>query len=160
MPVSQEERVAPSPELVEQRVAILRKLRENLLQQRERFRHYLQVLESEGDAILEDDTEKLEAHVNLEASIVSEIFAFQKVIVPLEDLYRANLPQGKDEIPALKESLDVLKERVQERNKKNQDLLRRRMAEVRVEIAEIRNRRRRRPAFTTDPTPTLIDIKT
>ena len=148
------------PAEVDRRVAILTKLRENLLSQRNRFQRYLDVLEREEADIVEGDTERLEAHVELEKSVVSEIFAFQKAIDPLEDLYRAAYPHREAEIPVLKASLDGLKRKVLDRNKRNQELLRERMTHLRGKIMEVGAHRKLRSSFSSTPTPSLVDITT
>ena len=150
MPVSQDTSV-------EERVAILTRLRKYLVLQREKFHSYLGVLEQEETDILSEDTEKLQSHVELEKSIVQEIYAFQKVINPLEDMYRLAYPTQEREIPAIKESLDHLKEQVLERNEKNQNLLREKMDIVRTKIRDISAVRKLATIIPAEPTPTLID---
>ena len=142
------------------RVAVLKKLRDALLSQREKFRRYLTVLEHQQQDIFEEDSEKLEAHVELEQSIVREIYAVQKVIDPLQDMYRMNYPQRESEIPAIEESLARLQERVLQRNRKNQNLLRDHMATLRHRIDDVRAVRARRSSFSGQPTPSLVDITT
>ena len=142
---------------IERRVAILKRLRKYLKVQRERFHAYLDVLERQESDILNDNTEKLQAHVELEQSIVKEIYAFQKVIDPLEDMYRMAYPKREEEIPAIKKSLDHIKEQVLERNKNNQNLLREKMGNVRKKIGDIRTTRKLTSVLASEPTPTLID---
>jgi len=74
---------------VARRVAILRRFRELLVEQRAKFERYLKVLDRERDDIESGDVDALAAHVELEEQVVSEIFTFQKVIDPLDGLYRA-----------------------------------------------------------------------
>ncbi|MAG13030.1 MAG: flagellar biosynthesis protein FlgN [Spirochaetales bacterium] len=150
MPVLQETELA-------ERVAILKRLRKHLTIQREKFRSYLDVLERQGSDIENEDTEKLQAHVELEKLIVNEIYAFQKVIDPLQDMYRAAYPAREAEIPAIQKSLDHLKEQVLERNKRNQNLLRKKMGHVRRKISDIRATRKLTTVMTPPPVPTLID---
>ena len=142
---------------IERRVAILKRLRKYLAIQRDKFHSYLDVLERQESDILNDNTEKLQAHVELGQSIVKEIYAFQKVIDPLEDMYRMAYPKREEEIPALKKSLDHIKEQVLERNKNNQNLLRDKMGHVRKKISDIRTTRKLTSVLTPEPTPTLID---
>ena len=142
---------------IERRVAILKRLRKYLAIQRDKFHSYLDVLERQESDILNDNTEKLQAHVELEQSIVKEIYAFQKVIDPLEDMYRMAYPKREEEIPALKTSLEHIKEQVLERNKNNQNLLRDKMGDVRKKISDIRTTRKLTSVLAPEPTPTLID---
>jgi hypothetical protein len=131
---------------LEQRTAVLRRFRELLVQQRAKFEHYLLVLDHEKTDIESGDVDKLMAHVELEEQIVSEIFTFQKVIDPLEDLYRAAYPDGAPAsagaegpgLPELKDSLVELRGEVLKRNAENRALLKVRMESLRTEIAELR----------------------
>ena len=144
---------------VEQRVAVLKRLKKLLLGQREKFRTYLNVLEHQGTDIAEGDMGKLEAHVALEKAIVSEIYSFQKVIDPLEDMYRMAYPNREEEteIHAIKGSLDRIREEVLDRNRHNQELLRKDMGSLRQTIAEIRTVRKLKSVMPLESTPTLID---
>jgi hypothetical protein len=127
---------------LEQRTAILRRFRELLVEQRAKFERYLLVLEHEKADIETGDVDRLMAHVELEEQVVSDIYTFQKVIDPLEELYRAAYPQGipdsDAELPALKDSLVELRGEVLARNAENRELLKTRMAELRNEITSLR----------------------
>jgi hypothetical protein len=124
-----------------QRVAILKRFRELLVQQRAKFESYLTVLDHERSDIESGDVDRLAAHVELEEAIVSEIFTFQKVIDPMEEIYRAAYPAaGEDpELPKLRGTLDELKDEVLRRNAENRALLKRQMEMLRGEIAGFRN---------------------
>lgn len=145
---------------ISERVAILKKLRAVLLAQRDKFYDYLNVLEHQENDIREADEEKLTAHMELEQSIVREIFSFQKIIDPLHDIYRIAYPQSDGDIQALESSLETLKTKVLDRNKRNQDLLRGRMTEIRKKIVDVRTNKRPNAVYSTQSEPTLIDIKT
>jgi hypothetical protein len=144
---------------VTQRVAILKRLKKLLLAQRDKFRTYLDVLEHQETDIAEGDTHKLEAHVELEKSIVKEIYAFQKVIDPLQDMYRMVYPHREEEgeVPAIRDSLERIKEEVLVRNKQNQDLLDSSMTQVRGKIKGLRSLRKLTGIRATESVPSLID---
>ena len=124
-----------------QRVAALRRFRELLVQQRFKFENYLMVLDHERADIESGDVDKLAAHVEIEEAIVSEIYTFQKVIDPLEQIYRAAYPAAgqENDLPELRDTLDELKGEVLRRNAENRALLKRKMEIVRGEIAGFRN---------------------
>ena len=124
-----------------QRVAALRRFRELLVQQRSKFENYLMVLDHERADIESGDVDRLAAHVEIEEAIVSEIFTFQKVIDPLEQIYRAAYPAAAEdpEVPALKGTLDDLRDEVLRRNAENRALLKSKMEIVRAELAGFRN---------------------
>ncbi|HOX32661.1 MAG TPA: flagellar biosynthesis protein FlgN [Spirochaetales bacterium] len=131
---------------LEQRVALLRRFRELLVEQRGKFERYLAVLDHERADIESGDVDRLVAHVEIEEQVVSEIYTFQKAIDPLDELYRsafAASPGARDadraEVPALKAALEELKAEVIRRNGENRVLLGTRMALLRGEIAAFRN---------------------
>lgn len=144
---------------VKQRVAILKRLKKLLTAQRDKFSSYLELLDQQQTDIVDGDIDKLEAHVELEKSIVKEIYAFRKVINPLEDMYRMAYPLREEEreVPAIKESLERIREEVSSRNKRNQELLSKRMAEVRRQVKGIRSFRRFAGIAPSGPTPSFID---
>ncbi len=147
-------------EELRERVNILKKLRETLLKQREKFRTYLEVLEHEERAIADGDLDRLEAHIAIEKSIVNEITNFQRVIEPLDEMYKKFFPESEESIPKLKESLERMKSKVIERNKRNQLLLKEKMELVRSEIKSLRMNMQVTSPYANIGTPTLIDITT
>jgi hypothetical protein len=164
--------IAPeiSPEEVVRRVAVLKRFRELLSAQRDRFREYLEVLDRQKDVIEQGNPDELTAHVEMEAQIVADIFSIQKVIDPLEDMYRAAYPltaanrlagsPDTAEIPSLKSALDGLKIEAAARMERNKDLLSRRMTEIRSEIKTLRKNpyTRGRSVYGNSAAPSLIDI--
>jgi hypothetical protein len=120
-----------------ERVAILRRFKAALVEQRDRFRRYLDVLENgagqDGTAL--DD---LEFHVEMEKSIVQEIATFERTIEPLEQLYRAHDPEGAKQIPVLRNALERTREEVVRRTSYNRDLLRAQLESLREEISELK----------------------
>jgi hypothetical protein len=163
--------VAISPEETARRVSVLRRFRELLQSQRDRFRQYLAVLDKQKDVIEQGDTEALLSHVELEEKILTDIYSIQKVIDPLEDMYRAVNPQGlggispgevnpAGEIPSLKTSLEELKTEAVRRAERNRDLLSQRMTRIRSEIKILRGNpyAGQRSVYTEAAAPSLIDI--
>lgn len=147
---------------IDQKVAVLHRFRELLLQQREKFRRYLEVLDHERADIEEGDIDTLASHVEMEEQIVSEIYTFQKAIDPLEEIYRAAYPvsSGDSELPEIKNSLEELRAEVLKRNAENRVLLKRRMELVRAEIAGFRSPLKARSSvYASEGGGTLVDIK-
>jgi hypothetical protein len=141
-----------------QRVSILRRFRELLLQQREKFRNYLLVLEKEEEAITGGEIEKLESHVEMEKQIVKEIYAFQKVIDPLELMYSQAYPVDEREIPRLKASLDELKTTVLKHNEKNRELLHEQLKLLRQEIQSLRLPNNNKSLYAGAGVPSMVDV--
>jgi hypothetical protein len=150
-----------------QRVAILRRFRTLLTQQRDRFRSYLDILNKQQGVIESGNVEELLTYVELEEKIVTDIFSIQKVIDPLEDMYHSVIstmdPGNIDEVPDLKATLENLKNEAVIRSTKNKELLSRRMVELRSEIKSLRSNpytaSSRRANFSDTGTASLIDIQ-
>jgi hypothetical protein len=154
------------------RVAILRRFRTLLQEQRDRFRRYLEVLDKQQDIIESGSVDDMLNHVELEEKIVADIFSIQKVIDPLEAMYQTLVPsparaspraESADDVPGLKTALEDLKNEAVIRSSRNRELLSRRMAALRSEINILRNNpyaaNARRSAFPNGSTASLIDIK-
>lgn len=143
------------------RVAVLKRFRELLVEQRNRFQEYLVVLDKQKEVIEKGDTDALLSHVELEEKIVSDIFAIQKVIDPLEDLYRASYPERETEVPKLKAALEELKNEAVQRSQRNRNLLSERMDKLRSEIKTLRNNpfAARRSVYDNSGAASLVDIK-
>ncbi|MDR1211976.1 MAG: flagellar biosynthesis protein FlgN [Spirochaetaceae bacterium] len=151
----------PSDE-VSRRVAVLKRFRELLVKQRDRFRDYVAALDKQKDVIEKGSAEELIAHVEFEERIVADIFSIQKVIDPLEDMYRLSFPEKEAEVPHLKAALEELKTEAVVRSERNKELLSRRMAEIRSEIKNLKANpyaASRRSAYTVSGTASLVDIK-
>jgi hypothetical protein len=132
------------------------------MQQRAKFENYLKVLDHERSDIETGDVDKLAAHVEIEEAIVSEIFTFQKVIDPLEQIYRAAYPAAAEDpdLPELRGTLEELKAEVLRRNAENRALLKRKMEIVRSEIAGFRNSLASRSSvFARQGEGALVDIQ-
>ena len=159
------------PAELSRRIAIIKRFKELLKAQRDRFQAYLNTLDKQKDVIQGGTAEDLLRHVELEEKIVADIFSIQKVIDPLEKMYRSarqETPAGnvlksgaEDEVFSLKEALDGLKTEAVVRSERNRELLSRRMADLRSEIKSLRSSAYalRRPGFGNAPTPSQVDIK-
>ena len=140
--------------------AVLMRLREMLVRQRRKFASYLDVLEREEEAIREGDADRLAACVELEGSVIADIYALKKVIDPLEDLYQAAWPEREPAVTELKSTLERMSTEVIEKNAANRALLRQKMDEMRQEIASLRRWPRPTSSFAHAATPSLVDIMT
>ncbi len=145
---------------IEQRIALLRRLREILTAQRKKFSNYLALLEREEEIIRNGNLEKLESQVEVEQCIISEIFTLKKVIRPLDELYRKAYPLKEKSISNLESSLENIKKQVLAKNEKNRLLLKEKMALLRQEIKDLRSGYSMKSPFREIGTPTLVDIST
>ena len=123
---------------IAERVAVLKRFRTLLEQQRLKFREYLTVLEKQEKSICDENTDAVLQHTELEESIIAEIFTIQKVIDPLEYMYTNICKNEHSDIPHLKTDLDDLQKRVLAQNKKNRELLRTHITGLRQQIASLK----------------------
>jgi hypothetical protein len=155
-----------------QRIAVLRRFRTLLTQQRDRFKSYLDLLDKQQSVIESGSADDLLSYVEIEEKIVADIFSIQKVIDPLEEMYHSVISnfgpinpiktESDDEVPSLKAALENLKSEAVIRSTKNKELLSKRMIELRSEIKALRNNPyaagTRRSNFSDAGTASLIDI--
>ena len=131
-------------EELNERVAILRRFRSLLEEQRGKFREYLTVLEKQQDSITAENPESLLAHTELEQQVVKNIANLQKVIVPMAKMYKANaganVPVAEDaEIIKIQNDLNDLQNRVLKQNAINRDLLRVHIEQIKSQINNFKN---------------------
>jgi hypothetical protein len=158
-----------STEEVNQRTAVLRRFKELLKAQRDRFRSYIEILDKQKNSIEHGTADELIRHVELEEKIVADIFSIQKVIDPMEEMYKSArlmspslpAPLETDNVDSLKSALEGLKAEAISRSERNKDLLSKRMVELRTEIKNIRANpyARQRTAYSDTTAPTVVDIR-
>ena len=145
-----------------QRVALLKRFRELLRAQRDRFRSYLNALDKQQEVIQNGSADDILRHVDLGEKIVKDIFSIQKVIDPLDEMYSSlkDTGSGDDEVINLKTALDSLKSEVIYRSDQNREFLASRMVELRSEINSMKNSpyNRRKSPFAGTP-PSQVDIR-
>jgi len=160
-----------------QRVAVLKRFKTLLSQQRDRFHNYLDLLDKQQGVIESGSAEDLLTYVEIEEKIVADIFSIQKVIDPLEEMYYSvvsghgtpkasgkieNNTDNQEEVPGLKASLEKLKSEAVIRSTKNKELLSKRMVELRQEIKTLRTNPYAvsgRSAYSNSNTASLVDLK-
>jgi hypothetical protein len=148
-------------EQIDERIAILKRFRQLLEEQRQKFREYLTVLEKQQEVIASENVDAIVRHTEIEQSIVSELFTIQKVIDPLEEMYRESHPGVPDTaIPRLKTDLEQLRKEVLVQNEKNRELLKSHMQVLRQRVTSINNPYSRRQSVyaAQEETATRIDI--
>ena len=159
-----------------QRVAILKRFKTLLTQQRDRFKTYLNLLDKQQGVIESGNAEDLLTYVDIEEKIVADIFSIQKVIDPLEEMYYSVVSnhdqqkiqpgtgasnENQEEVPTLKASLEKLKNEAVIRSTRNKELLSKRMLELRSEIKALRSNpyaAKIRGGFTNSNTASIVDI--
>ena len=129
---------------IEERLAILRRFRYLLEQQRDKFQEYLRILEMQESDINADNADAIIAHADLGNQIVKNIGSLQRIIVPMQKLYEkshASTYNPEDIIPVTKiqDDLVALRAQVVSQNIKNQKLLRVRMLDIRRDMDSMKN---------------------
>lgn len=154
-----------SQQELDERVAILKRLRQLLEQQRSKFQEYLVVLEKQETSISNDNDESLVAQAELEQQIVSNISNLQRVIVPMEDLYKSKGITENSEIPQLKADLSKLQQEVLSKNEKNRTLLKEHIIQIRNKINLLNNplknpyANKRNTYSSNNSTASIIDVE-
>jgi len=145
---------------IAERVAVLKRFRSLLEQQRLKFREYLTVLEKQEKSISDENTDAVLQHTELEESIIAEIFTIQKVIDPLEYMYTNICKNEHSDIPHLKTDLDDLQKRVLAQNKRNRELLQTHITGLRQQIASLKRPYAHKESIyvSTARTAALVDL--
>ncbi|MBP3709836.1 MAG: flagellar biosynthesis protein FlgN [Treponema sp.] len=132
-----------SKQELDERIAILKRFRTLLMQQREKFREYLTVLEKQQDSIASENTEALLAHTELEQQVVKSIASMQKVIVPMAEMYthvqQSVSPQEAATVESVQKELTSIQAKVLAQNEKNRNLLRVHIAQIQQQMKQLRN---------------------
>ena len=143
---------------------ILARLNELGHQQSECFRHYITVLQKQESLISTDSEESILASIDREEQIVADIFAIQKAIEPLEEMYYNIHPasSAQDNL-SYKAEVQNLHKMSKAQSERNRELLSQRMETVRSEINLLKNNpliiNARRSVYRTTGTASLIDIR-
>ena len=145
---------------IAERVAVLKRFRSLLEQQRLKFREYRTVLEKQEKSISDENTDAVLQHTELEESIIAEIFTIQKVIDPLEYMYTNICKNEHSDIPHLKTDLDDLQKRVLAQNKRNRELLQTHITGLRQQIASLKRPYAHKESIyaSTARTAALVDL--
>ncbi len=130
-------------EELNERVAILRRFRTLLEQQRKKFQEYLNVLEKQENAISTEDTNAIISHAELEQQVVAGIKNLQKVIVPMSEMYKSSAKNADSEsdksVESIQNELEELQGKVLEQNQKNRELLKKHLVQIRSQIENFKN---------------------
>lgn len=154
-----------SQEELDERVALLRRFRSLLEEQRSKFQEYLNVLEKQQDSITEENPESLLAHTELEQQVVKNIANLQKVIVPMKKLYTTKVPheslEEDVEITKIQNDLSDLQNKVLKQNEINRDLLRIHIEQLRNQISNFKNpyKNNRSVYAQKQPVATMIQVE-
>ena len=150
---------------LDERVALLRKFRGLLEQQRNKFREYLNVLEKQENSITSENAETLIAHTELEQQVVKNIANLQKVIIPMAKMYKASVPMAHTDeelsINKIQNELNDLQSKVLKQNEINRDLLRGHIESIRAQIQNFKNPYKNARSVYAQPqrVATLVEVE-
>lgn len=136
-----EEKMISEQELQE-RVALLKRFRTLLEQQRTKFQEYLNVLEKQQNSICEENSENLLIHTEIEQQVLKNISNLQKVIVPMSKMCNINSTQNSQETKAITQiqnELSTLQDKVLKQNAINRDLLKIHLEQLRTKLDNLKN---------------------
>ncbi len=136
--MAENQKMGISQDELDERVAIVKRFRDVLEQQRDKFREYLTVLEKQHEKIASGDAESVEIHSKIQERIVVSIGELQKVVAPMEALYKRT-HASDSYIPEIQTELLALKQKAGMQNALNQDLLRLRLKDVQKEMLSFKN---------------------
>ena len=126
-----------SNEELQTRIAVLKRFKSLLQEQREKFCQYLFVLERQEQEIEKSNVEAIVQHNEIENNIIENIVSVQKVIEPIEKMYYIINPAASDgDVAKLKDDLGRLQVAVLKQNEKNQVMLQEKMGALNQEIAQ------------------------
>ncbi|MDR2782563.1 MAG: flagellar biosynthesis protein FlgN [Treponema sp.] len=154
-----------SPEELKKRVLVVKRFRDLLFAQRERFSVYLETLEKQKSIVENGNVEDILAYVEMEEKMVADIFSIQKIIVPLETQYRSHAGVtgviGASDIPEIQTALERLRMEANNKVEQNRSLLEKRMNEFREELKLLKSNPyiKRKALFTTTESASFLDIK-
>ncbi|GMO47408.1 MAG: hypothetical protein Ta2G_02830 [Termitinemataceae bacterium] len=149
---------------LKERIAIIRRFKALLMDQRRRFQQYLDVLDKQKGVIVDGRAEDIISHVELEEKIVADIFMIQKSLDPIQSMFKsawAGSVSDAVEIPQMSATVESLKVKAIELSRRNKEMLENRMIAVRNEMKSLRsNPYAANKSIYADPkTPILVDIQ-
>lgn len=145
---------------IDERAAVLRRLRTLLEQQRVKFKEYLDLLEKQEAAIKSENIDTITSQAELEQQIIFNITKLQKVIKPMEEMYKNIYPTDEEQIPKMKADLAKLQKQVLAQNEQNRQLLKNSIVLIRNQLSKIKNPyANRKSIYSSDiNTASIIDV--
>jgi hypothetical protein len=154
---------------VQQRVAVLKRFKELLLEQKRRFTSYIEILDKQKNVIENGRTEDIISHVDVEEKMIADIAALQKSIEPMRFLYEnivakddpgSNGVVNESEISDINRALENLKTEALRQAENNKILLQKRMVLVGNELKNLRGNpfTKRKSIYADNQGATLFDI--
>lgn len=146
---------------LQERVAVLRRFRSLLQQQRDKFSEYLFVLEKQEEDISHDNVEHIMIHNEMGNAIIQNILNIQKVIEPIEKMHGLLNPNTEDSaVFTLKSDLARLQNAVLQQNERNRLMLQEASIALKQEITEfpIKNHYKKNVYASEEDVANYVDV--
>lgn len=139
---------------------LAKRIRSNLLEQKEKLEDYLKILDAEKEDILQKDADKLLNHISIEKEVINELSQLKVILEPLEVMYRSS-PYKKDEsLNGLKNCIEKLSKNVQEKAEVNTDHLSVALDNLKKNMKTIRSKTGyTNRVYTKTGDPRMVDLK-
>lgn len=120
---------------------LAKRIRANLVEQKEKLEDYLKLLDQQEIDINTRNADKLLSHAKVEKDVVKELSQLKIILEPLEKMYRTSEYQKDEALQGLKESIDRLSENVQKKAEANADNLTSTLDNLQKQIKQVRSKK-------------------
>ena len=120
---------------------LAKRIRANLVEQKEKLEDYLKLLNQQEIDINTRNADKLLSHAKVEKDVVKELSQLKIILEPLEKMYRNSAYKKDEALQGLKESIERLSENVQKKAVSNADNLTSTLDEIQKQIKQVRSKK-------------------
>lgn len=120
---------------------LAKRIRANLVEQKEKLEDYLKLLDQQEIDINTRNADKLLSHAKVEKDVVKELSQLKIILEPLEKMYRNSAYKKDEALQGLKESIERLSENVQKKAVSNADNLTSTLDEIQKQIKQVRSKK-------------------
>ena len=119
---------------------LAKNIRQNLVKQKEKLESYLKILDTENEDIINNDADKLIAHINLEKDVISDLTSLKIILEPLEKMYMESPYKKDDNLLNLRKSIDLLSGKVTQKSEINMEKLNIQLTKIKADLSGIKSR--------------------
>lgn len=120
---------------------LAKRIRANLVEQKEKLEDYLKLLDQQEIDINTKNADNLLSHARVEKDVVKELSQLKIILEPLEKMYRNSAYQKDEDLQGLKDSIDRLSKNVQEKAETNADNLTSTLCDLQKQIKQVRSKK-------------------
>jgi len=137
---------------------LVKKIRDNLVSQKERLTTYLKVLDEENNDIKAKDADKLLEHISIEKSLIEELNSFKKILEPLDLIYNDSPYKKDDIISNLKSKLEQLTGDIKDKQNINIEFLTNAVDTIGLKLQEISSQNKKNKPTYDSIQSSYVDI--